>query len=80
MKIVSKFHVPIFYTFREISRKKALQSFRAGQGRLIVLNLAMVIKMYFNFFSSLNVLDLFECRRGNPYTDANRNFVPFAHS
>ena len=26
------------------------------------------------------VLELFECRRGDPYMTANRNFVSFAHS
>ena len=30
--------------------------------------------------SVLKVLELFECRRGDPYITANRNFVCFAHS
>ena len=38
MKIVLEFHVPISYTYREISRQIALRSGRAGPGRLIILN------------------------------------------
>ena len=35
----------------------------------------MPIKIYFNFFRSfLKVLELFECRQGELYTTANRNF------
>ena len=59
MKIVSKFHAHIFYTFREISLQRALQSGRFGPGRVelgrfIILNDSaspkIVKKMYFNFF------------------------------
>ena len=32
----------------------------------------------FRYF--LMVLDLFECRQGDPFITANRNFVHFAHS
>ena len=55
----STFHVPIFYTLREMSHQRALLS-----GRFIVLNDStspkIVIKLYFNFFwfwmsSCLNV-------------------------
>ena len=28
----------------------------------------------------LKVLELFDCRQGDPYMTANRNFVRFAHS
>ena len=71
MKIVSKFHVYIFYTFQEIRRQRELMP-----GRFIVLNdlssPKMVIKIYFNFFK---VLELSEYRRGYPYITANRNLV-----
>ena len=41
----------------------------------------MVIKIYFNFFQIfLKVLDLIECRLGDPYMTTNRNFVRFTHS
>ena len=54
MKIVSKFHVPIFYAFREISRQIALRSGWARSGRFIVLNDSaspkMVIEICFKFF------------------------------
>ena len=44
-------------------------------------SLKIVINMYFNFFRLLvKVLELFECRRGNPYITANRDIVRFAHS
>ena len=39
----------------------------------------MTINMFF-FRFSLKVLELFECRRGDPCMTANRNFVRFAHS
>ena len=80
--------VAIFYTFQEISRQRALRSGRAGSvwaGRFIVLydsaSPKMVIKTYFNFFSiSLNVLELFECRRDDPYMTANWNSVHFTRA
>ena len=64
MKIVSKFHVPIFYTFLEINRQKAVRS-----GRAIVLN-DRGLKIYLKVF-----LKLFECHRGDLTYDitANRN-------
>ena len=34
--------------------------------------------IFFRFFSK--VIELFECRRGDPYMTASRNFVHFAHS
>ena len=77
-------------TLREISRQRALWSGWAGpgqvvSGRLIVLNCSaspkMVMKKYFNFFRFyLKDLEMFECRRGDPYITANRSFVRFAHS
>ena len=56
-----------------------------GPGQFIVLNYLaspkMVIKMYLHFFPIfLKVLELFECRRGDPYMTANRNIVRFARS
>ena len=45
MKIVSKFHVPILYTFREISRQRALWSGRTGSA-----SPKMVIQIYYDFF------------------------------
>ena len=78
MESVSTFHGPIFYTFREISHQRAFDGFD-GSGQSIVLNNSaspkMVIKMFF-----LKVLELFECRQGDPYMTAIRNFVRFAHS
>ena len=54
---------------------------RVGPGQFIVLDdsasFKMVIKIYFNFFK---VLELFECRRGDPCMTDNMNFVRFAHS
>ena len=65
MKIMSKFHIPIFYTFREISRQRASllkpsKSVTVGPGWFIVLNLdssshKMVIKMYFHISDFLKV-------------------------
>ena len=78
MKIAPKFHVRIFYiyTFWEISSQKALWSDRVWPCRFIVLNDSaspkLVIRIYSNFFK---VLELFECRRGDPFMIANRNFV-----
>ena len=68
MKVVQNVHVSIFYTFPEISRKIASRS-----SRFIVLSNSaspkMVIKIYFNFFRFFSkVLQLFECRRGDPAT------------
>ena len=37
----------------------------------------IVINIHFNFFK---VLELFECRRGDPYMIADRNYVRFTHS
>ena len=69
---------------REISRQRASRFGRVGSGRLIILydsaSPKMVIKMYLHFFDFfLKVLELFECRRGDPYITANGNFVRFAH-
>ena len=79
MKIVSKFHVPIFFNFQEISRQRALRSDRAGSSwvrpgragssysmiQLVVIN---GHKMYFNFFQILlKAFEMFECRRGDPF-------------
>ena len=57
----------------------------AGPNRFIILNdsagTKMVIQIYFKFFRLfLRVLEPFECRRGEPYTTANRNFVRFDNS
>ena len=41
----------------------------------------MDMKMYFNFFRYiLKVLELFECRQGDSYVTANKNFDRFGHS
>ena len=75
MKIVLKFHVYLLY-FPKKNRQRALP---VGPGRFIVLNDSaspkMIIKMYLIFFK---VLKLFECRRGDPYMTANKNFVRFS--
>ena len=78
MKILSKFHVSIIYTFEEISNQIALRS-----GRVIVsidsASRKMVIKMYSNFFRFLMISELFKSRRDDPYMTANirllRSFV-----
>ena len=90
-----KCHIFIFYTFCEISRQRELLLGQAGLGRIgsgwpgpgrfLVLNdpasPKTVLKMYLHFFIFfLKVLELLECRRGDPYMIANRNFVRFAHS
>ena len=53
-----------------------------GSVQFIVLNDSAIhktaIEKVFQFFSK--VLELFECRRGDPYTTANSNFVCFTHS
>ena len=60
------------FTFRDMNRQRALRSDRARSCRFIALNDSasrkMVIKIYFNFlrFSS-KVLELFECRRCDPF-------------
>ena len=83
---MSKFHVSISYTLREICRQGALRSGRAGPRQFIILNDSaspkMVMKVYFILFQFffLQVLEMFECRRGKPYMPANRNFVRFFHS
>ena len=48
MKIVSKFHVLIFYSFRELSRQKALRSSKVGPVHRS--SPKMVIKIVFKFF------------------------------
>ena len=58
---------------------------RVGPDRSIVLNDSaspkMVIKIYSNFLQLfVKVLQLFECRRSDPYMTAYRNFVRFSHS
>ena len=72
MKIVSKFHVSIFYAFRETNRQIVLSDSASPK---------MVIQIYFIYFRYfVTVLELFECRRCDPYMTVNRNFVRFAHS
>ena len=85
MKIVFKFHAPILYSSREISRQIALRSGRVGSNQFIISNDSassiMIIKIYLNFFRFFSkVLELFECHRGNPYMNVNRKCVRFAHS
>ena len=81
---MSKFHILIFYSFRKMSRQSALRSGRARPGRFIVLNDSagpkVVIKMYINIFRFIIFFLKVECRRGDPYMTATRNFVHFAHS
>ena len=62
-------YVPIFYTFREICRQRALRS-----GWFIVLDNLDSPNMV------INLSQYIECRRGDPYMTANRYFVRFAHS
>ena len=62
-----------------------VESYDEKVGWFIILNYLasskMVIKMYSNFFRFLlNVLEIFECQRCDPYMTANRNFVRFDHS
>ena len=83
MKIALHYHIPISYIFREKNRQRALWLVRAGSGRARCDSASskIVIKIHFNYFRFfLKVLELFECRRGNPYKTANRNFVRIAHS
>ena len=52
-----------------------------GSGRFIVLNDSASSKMIIQFFYDfLNILEPFECRRGDQYMTANWNFVRFANS
>ena len=67
-------HNYLFYFLRNMPSKNVMV------GRFIVLNDSasseMVIQIYFHFFRYfLKVLELFECRRGDPYMTTNRNFV-----
>ena len=88
MKIVSKYHVSIFYALREIILQRLLWTGGVGPGRVVPVhffkinsaNLKMVIRIYINFFRFfLKGLELFECR-GDPYMTVNRNFVRFTDS
>ena len=68
MKIFLKFHVPIFYIFRETNRQRASRT-----EQLIVLNdLAspkMVIRIFFNYLLNFSkVLEMFECHWSDIYT------------
>ena len=70
---------------KTISKGITVGSDRVVPGRFNVLNDSaspkMVIEMYFIFFRFFEkVLELFECRRGDPYMTANRNFVCFSYS
>ena len=78
MKFKSKLHGPIFQTFREIRQERHRW---AGSDQFNdSASYKMVIKINFNFFRFLKVLELFECRRGDLYKTANNNFVRFADS
>ena len=82
MKIVSKFYDPYLLY---LPRNKPSKSITVWPGLFILLNDSicpkMVIKVYFNFFRFFKkILELFECRRGDSYMSANRNFIRFAHS
>ena len=66
---ISRFYLQHFM------RYKPSKSVTVGSGRFIVLNDSDNPKIYFNFFQFLlKVLELFECRRGDLYMTANRNF------
>ena len=57
-----EFHVPIFNTFREINRQKALRSGQVGSEQAVSASPKMIKNIYSDF---LKVLDLLECRRGD---------------
>ena len=64
---------------------KLSKSVTVGSGQFIISNISaslkIVIQICFHFFKFfLKVLELFECRRGDPYMTANRNIVRFAQS
>ena len=65
-------------------RNKPTKSVMVGLGRFIVLNDSaspkMAIQIYLNISRFLlMVLELLECRRGNPYVTVNKNCIRFAH-
>ena len=66
MMIVPKFHVLIFYTFQEISRQRSGRAGSSFQVIQLVLNGHQTLFQFIPTF--LKVLELFECRRGDPYT------------
>ena len=80
MRIVSEFYIPIFI----LSDKSAVKERHGRAGSLFLNDSAspkMGIKIYFNIFRFfIKVVELFECRRSDSYTTANRKFVRFAHS
>ena len=89
MKIVLKFQICILYTFREISRQRALRPGRAESGRVgrfIILNdsaghTSFSMDIFFSHFSVFFKgfrADLMSMNR--PMYDCYRNFVRFAHS
>ena len=76
MKIVLKYNDPIFNSFCEIGRQRALRSGQVRSGRFIILNDSaspkMVTQIYLHFF--YRFLEVFECLRGDPYMTAENNF------
>ena len=56
MKIVSKFHSPIFYTFREISHQRAIRSGRASSYRAgsLFWMIQLLLEWSKNFISILS--------------------------
>ena len=69
----------LYFLRNKPSKSDTVGSGQVGPGQFIILNYSaspkMVIKIYFNLFRFLKVLEVFECSRGDPYTTANRNFV-----
>ena len=71
----------LLYFLRNMPSKSVM----VGPSQFIVLNDSaspkMVICINFNFFFDfLKILELFECRRGDPLMTTNKNFASFAHS
>ena len=67
------------------SRNSPPNKITVGPVRFIVLKYSaspkMVIQNYFKFFQFFSqVLELFECRRGDPYMNVNNNFGHFSLS
>ena len=84
IKVVSKFHFSISYTFEEMNRQRALVR-SCGSVWVRPVHRCKRFsssenghKTLFQFF--LKVLEPSECRRGDPYKTANRNLVRFDHS
>ena len=68
-------------SFLYVARNKPSKSVTFGTGVLNDTAIQYGHKNAFQFFPiSLTILEQFECRRGNPYMTADRNFVRLPHS